>query len=323
MLPFARYNDGNYLHNYLHPLYFLLSPLIYFDDQVARLVWALINTAMAVFISYELCKMAKRCEYFILVIMFFFASLPFRNGIGNEQNQILILAFFVLSMRANSSWSKGLFGALSFVKYSFAGAWVGMFLSRDRNAVFWSGLLAMILTLLGAFWIFSGNFIVDFFGPFMVASRSVAPGHGDVLTIIDHIFGREFHFRSVVGLLLLLLNIIAVALVTRKSSDTLFILAIAGVSSLMFVTHLGYDGVFLLPALVFLIAKGGGVSLVGLGAIIYSWQIVKVLDVLNFRAHPWGWLVFQFLIYIVLFASLIITEKRKNAPLISLSFSTK
>ncbi len=32
----------------------------------------------------------------------------------------------------------------------------------------------------------------------------------------------------------------------------------------MFLVHLDYDGVFLLPALVFLISKCGGVSLVGM-----------------------------------------------------------
>ncbi len=256
--------------NYLHALYFLQSPLCIFDDAIARLVWGLINTGLAIWISYTLSKMANRPEYFILITLFFFASLPFRNGIGNDQNQILILTFFVLSMQANSSWLKGLFGALSFIKYSFAGSWIGMTFYRDKLAVIWSGLFVVLMMLGGALWISSGNFIIDFLGPFMVASNGVRPGHGDLLTMIDYIFDSQYQYRTVVGASLLVLNTIVVAWITRKSMDPLFILAIAGVSSLMFVTHLGYDGVFLLPALVFLIAKGGGASLVGVATIVYT-----------------------------------------------------
>ncbi len=304
--------------NYLHPLYILQSPLCLFDDATARLVWGAINTILAIWICYTLAKMAKHREYFLPVTLFLFASLPFRIGIGNDQNQILILTLFILSMQASASWLRGLFGSLSFMKYSFAGSWIGMNIYHDRHSVVWSVFFVALLMLGGALWISSGDFSVDFLGPFMVAAHGVAAGHGDLLTIIDYLYAGQPPYRTVIGGLLLILNIIVVAWITRNSTDALFILSVAGVGSLMFVTHLIYDGVFLLPALVFLLVKGGAVSLLGLAAIVYTWQIVKVLDVLNISETSIEWTVLHFFVYLILMASLIISERKSNRPLLIL-----
>jgi len=151
-----------------------------------------INTGLAIWISYALSRMANHREYFPIIALFFFASLPFRNGIGNDQTQILILTFFVLSMQTNTPWLKGLFGPLSFIKYSFAGSWIGMNIYHDKCSVIWSVLFLALMMLGGAFWIYSGDFIIDLFGPFLVAAHGVAPRHGDLLTITDYIFGNQY-----------------------------------------------------------------------------------------------------------------------------------
>ena len=317
-----RIHPKNWAHpNYLHPLYILLSPLCLFDDSTARLIWGLINSILAIWIAYTLCKMANYREYFLLITFFFFASLPFRNGIGNGQNQILILTFFLLSIQANSSWLKGLFGSLSFIKYSFAGSWIGMNICHDKYSVIWSGVFITFMMLCGAFWISSGNFLTDFLGPFKVAAHGVSPGTGDLLTIFDNLFIGQYQYKTIrttVGVLLLVINIVTVAWITRKSTNVLFNLSIAGVASLMFVTHLGYDDVFLFPALVFLIVKGGRASLFGLIAISYSWQVVKVLAVLNLIGQSLGWIIIQFCMYTIVLTSLIISEKKDEKPLLIL-----
>ena len=61
--------------------------------------------------------------------------------------------------------------------------------------------------------------MVDVFGPFIVASKSVSLGHGDLLTIIDQIVGKDYGFRLVIASLLLLLNIAVVARFVRQSKD--------------------------------------------------------------------------------------------------------
>jgi len=310
----GKYGDNWSPPNYLHSLYFLLSPLCIFDDSTARLVWGFINIGFAIWISYTLCKMANHREYFILVLLVFFASLSFRNGIGNQQNQMLVLAFFILSMQANSSFFQGFFGALSFLKYSFAGSWIGMFLYHNKYAVVWSVLLVIMMMISGAYWISSGNILIDLLGPFKVASKigNIAYGSGDILTIFEYLVGKEYEYRIIVAALLLLLNIVIVAFITKKSTDPLFILSVAGVSALIFVTHLRYDAVFLLPAFIYFLSRSGILSLIGFFIIIYNWQITKILDIFKIHNASLNWTIIHLFLYVILLVSLIFAEKHKD-----------
>lgn len=184
--------------NYLHTLYFLLSPLCLIEDNsIARLTWAIINTLLATWIVCKLSVLANIKFLFVLILMIFFMSLPFRNGIENDQNQILILTFFTLTiLYNNSSKLKSLFGALSFTKYSFSASWIGMNLFKDMASVLWSVVLVLLFMSIGSFWISSGNFMGDFFGPINVASGAVVSGHADMLTLFDmFVGGDDYRYR--------------------------------------------------------------------------------------------------------------------------------
>lgn len=308
--------DGEILSppNYFHQLYALMAPLTLFNDETSRLLWAILTVFLAIWCCFELCKLANKTSFFWLISLFFLMSLPFRNGLGNNQNQILVLTFFILSMKVSQSKTIGFFGALAFFKYSFFGSWLGMNIRRNFKSVIWSGLFTICFVALGAFWISSGNIMIDVFGPIIVSKDSVSPGYSDILTITTSLFGIRYKFLT--AIFLLGFNIFIVDSVINNSKDILFVLAIGGITSLMFLTHLGYDGVFLLPALIFLLSRGGISSLIGLSIIIYHWQVVKIFHILGFGGGSIEWKIFNLVTYIILLRCLIITEKKNFKPLL-------
>lgn len=319
--PYLYFLDGNINSellappNYLHQLYALMAPLTIFNDETSRLLWAIINTALAIWCCIELCKLANRTSFFWLIFLFFLMSLPFRNGLGNNQNQILLLTFFILSMKARQSKTIGFFGALTFLKYSFSGSWIGMNIRRNLKSVIWSGLFTIFFIGIGAFWISSGDIMIDIFGPMLVSKDNVSEGFSDIFTITTSLFGSQYKF--LLAIFLLILNIFIVDRILKNSKDILFILAIGGVTSLMFLPHLIYDGVFLLPALIFLISRGGIASLLGVSIIIYNWQVLKILYILGLDDSI-ALSIFHLFAYITLLKCLIISEKKNFKPLLNI-----
>lgn len=310
--------------NYLHSLYFLLSPLCLFNLEIARIIWALVNTGLAVMIAFLLYRAAGLKGQFLLILMFFFASLPFRNGIGNDQNQLFVLFFFVSSMlMVNSSWNRGLLGALSFAKYSFAPAWIGMVFANHKKALLWSVIFISFFTIVGAIWIRTGDFFLDLLGPIKIASKSVAMGQGDLLTIVDYIIGKDYSLRMVTALFLMIINIAVVILLTRNSKDYLFTLAISCTSSLMFVTHLGYDAVFLLPAFIYLISRSSIYSAAGLFLILYFWQIIKALHLIGISTGSLEFTIFHFISYFGVMYCVYMTYGNNNSTASSFLVTNK
>ena len=116
-------------------------------------------------------------------------------------------------------------------------------------------------------------------GPLQVASSGVQPGHGDLRTLVDIFLGKSEYPRLALGLFLMAGNVGGVWWWLRGSTDPLFALAVSATSSLLVVTHLDYDYVFLLPAVVFLLFRGTAIGLLGIVATGYCWQLLKILHV--------------------------------------------
>lgn len=121
----------------------------------------------------------------------------------------------------------------------------------------------------------------------------------------------------------MILNILFVGLITKNSTDSLFNLSIAGVSSLIFVVHLGYDSVFLLPTLIYILSKKANIySFMGLLTLTYPWYIVKILIVFNlFNFNDVSLttkLVVQFVLYLLLIISLIMVQKNPREPILKI-----
>ncbi len=192
-----------------------------------------------------------------------------------------------------------------------------MMLSRDFRAVVWSGVFTAVFVIAGALWISSGDFVTDLFGPAIVASGNVASGAGDLMTIFDRLF-PDSPYRIWAAIALLMSNLLFVAWFLRNRGNPLFRLSLAGASSLIFLTHLGYDGVFLLPAVVYFFAGGGKFSLIGLIAIMFSWQVVKVLDVLGILDHSIEWILLQALSYVVVVVCILFVSREEPRLLIVL-----
>jgi hypothetical protein len=269
--------------NYWHSLYITMSPLCLFEPKLASLIWSIFNVALGVFCAVKICKVNDLSSKVTLYItLFFLMSLPFRNGIGNSQNQILMLGFFTFALLSQSKYWGGFFTALSFSKYTFFPSLFGTLLKVAKEKIFTGLIFGGVITSLGVFIIYDGNFLQSLFGPIMVAiNGGVSPGNADLLTISDYFFGKDNELRLYVIFLLLFLNIFSAYFCAKREAGIAYNLAISSTLSLMFLTHLGYDGVFLLPAFCYLASKCSPIKWLGLGLIIYHWQIAKLIYIFD------------------------------------------
>ena len=125
--PYIHYLSGNkdgaiilwQAPNYAHLTYLIFAPFAFFEWQIVKPLWAIINILLGILCVFIICRQAKLSildNYIVLVI--FLSCTPFRNVVGNGNHSIIILLLYCGLFIKNDRWSSVLIG-FSFFKYSF------------------------------------------------------------------------------------------------------------------------------------------------------------------------------------------------------------
>jgi len=298
---------------YLHYFYFLLAPLCLVTWQTAAVTWLIANVAFAAGAVHLLARRAGlggRAR--ALIFCLFVISTPMRNTLGIGQTSLFILFVFVFAFLAPHPAGRRLASVLSFIKYSFVGSWAGLMLRREPATVIWSGAIALVLVGVSSWWLADGDLRHALFAPLTVARTSVAVGHGDLMAVFHYAVDPDQRHRLELALVLLAANVLLVYGLARLTADPTVQLAMASTASLLFLNHLIYDSVFLLPALVLFVARRDPYAVVGGVAIGLHWYGLRVVDFLNLRTESLEWTLAVAALYATVLACVVASGSRRS-----------
>lgn len=127
-------------------------------------------------------------------------------------------------------------------------------------------------------WVAKGAISLDFLSqPLRVASSGVSLGAGDLLSVLKMYVPQEGLTGKLVAIACLLLAGSAPFWVRPNPGDLAY-WSFCSVASLSFVTHLGYDYVFLLLPAVFAIKNiGSRIGVLMASLVSFPWFITKIL----------------------------------------------
>lgn len=309
--PYQYYLDGNVADlmlsqfpNYSHLLYVILWPFSLLQWGEAKLAWAISNVAMALGSLFLLFRYYRRptARQMVFIAALFLMGTPFRNAVGNGQLSLFILFMTLLcwkSVIGNKPFSN-VWGAvalaLSVTKYSFAVPFVAALLLEKK----WM-IVVLCISIYAATVLFfalnvNANPLDVVLQPLLVAERSVSPGVADLYSILKYDFavGSPLAMGSLLAFLSLFFVFVIYgrhAVQLSKDDPTwlsLKKLSALSVVSLIFFPHLGYDYVFLLPMLCYVVTARIGmlerfVIWACLGWFFFGIKIVSLLGGYGFQ----------------------------------------
>ncbi len=267
--------------NYLHSLYILLIPFGAMSWSAAKISWALVNVALAIASGIMVGRlMGGQFSERLLLLAVFLCSTAFRNGIGNGQQQELVMFLFLLSWTCQEKYLSGVALGLSFLKYSFAPPLAfAALLSKGMKPILVSALVNVAAVLVFAA-VLQQDPIHVLWGPLRVADGGIAPGAGDIMSLIETLLPpKEYLVNKAIfyGLPLTVSIVVTYSLFLRCGA-TLEFIGYCGLVALICFKHLTYDYVFLLPLFaVGLKNRRDRSGIVILAAVAYSWFAQKML----------------------------------------------
>lgn len=278
--------------SYLHFLYICLLPLTSMKWEVAKITWAIVNFGFALLNILMVVKIFNlRGRTALLLALLFLTSTPFRNGLSNGQHQELVLMFFLMGVMATNIYVSAVLTGISYLKYSFAPAIAQALWFRYGTMAIAMSLLGPSLGVIIFSLIVHQNPLLVLLQPLLTSAKGISPGAGDLMTIIERIISQYPQNNPILEkamyYFLPLISSLGVGLVIHKKSKNAWeTLAYTSISSLMFIKHLSYDYVFLLPAAALVLRSDSKIkkSVIGLG-IFYHWYLLKILDLLSVNAE--------------------------------------
>ena len=284
--PYAEWIDGNLnneiilgqVPNYLHGLYYVLTPLALLNFYEAKIVWVVLNILLGVCISLFICQFFKLSKIASLIFfVLFVCSTSFRNVLGNGQMSLFVMFFLILPFyMGNKNWVF-LIQGIGFSKYSFAPPF--FIYNLFKFGVFKSALSLFfaIFFLL----IFSIQFAINPFEslllPLRVASTGVNVGSADIMSLFEAFLGKNTIYTGILGISLSF----AVCWAAIRSNCMRKELAQVSIVSLLCFKHLIYDFVFLAPVLAFLfVTKSSFKHILSLVIVFWFWFGLRILEVI-------------------------------------------
>jgi hypothetical protein len=287
----ALINDPNHyimltqVPNYLHELYILLLPFGAFSFLATRPVWAAMLCLFAM-LSILMLRQIYNLDRSrtLLITLLLLISTPFRIALAAGTEALLELLFFCLIFYCTTQFRSGIAAGLSYFKYSFSPVLFFYFFFTRRYKLLAISLLPPLLGLLLMWLLVHGNLFILAIEPFLVSRTNVAPGLGDLMSIL-HLFLDNALSVSKTGVLAYVLAMAASAGYAfylsrhRKLSPQRATAAIA-VASLMFFTHLTHDYVLLIvPLAASLACPLSRAKVFVLSAIGVIWYGVKIMPI--------------------------------------------
>lgn len=278
-----------YISNYPASGLVFLWPYAWCDWPTAKLLWALSNvlfTAVIVGCLWRLLPRGTPGTVAVLLVSLFVMGTPWRNGVGNGQHALFVLAFLLLSIRAlpRSLALGGIALAVSWFKHTLTFPLSLYFVRSKRGwkAVAVAAGIHAALTCSVAAWVRSPPHRL-LLGPIEVAKTDTGVGYLDVFAV-----GAALGLSSPLlpGMAALVILVITCAAM-RHDDDALSCLSMLSVAALAMCYHRPYDFVLLVIPLAYALRERGrnARSRLYLLLISMTWFVDRAVDVVASR----GW----------------------------------
>ena len=230
----------------------------------AHLLWAVSNLIMCVgsVILLSRLYLGGRFGYPAIVLLFLLmASTPLREGLGNGQQALFSLFFFLLSMNADRQGSRHLatlFLAMSWLKYNITAPLSIFFLRRDRlYAPIGASLIHVALTLFVATWTGSNPLLLGY--NLYLAQKSIDfPGYLNLADLFQHWQVLGVPLSAL--LILLILGFVVWVMVKQAPKDEILTLSLLSFTALVIVYHREYDYILLVFPLCYILQSMSGIQ---------------------------------------------------------------
>ena len=264
--------------NYLHLLYWLLTPFGALSFSAALWSWMVLNVLLAVGLGLWYGRMAHTGRAgSLLITAALLCSTPFRLGLSNGQHAVLVLACATVAFAAAQRPWAGTALAVALTKYSFAPLGLVLLVKGRLRALFAAGLTLLLAA--GGMSLMTGTALgTVLMEPFELSRAVVGDGAADVMTVLSLTpwFSGTSPALTVIGVLTAGTFTVCLARALRDG-DWVFGLGVAAMISLVSFKHLTHDFVLLLPVVVLLLRMSGLRSWLGWGALGYHWLLLGVL----------------------------------------------
>lgn len=267
--------------NYLHFIYILVSPLSALSWNASKLLWGITNTLIGVANCILVAKIFNlNTAKALIVAALFFCSAPFRNGVGNGQQQELVLFLFLSGFYVKNNYLAGILTGLSFFKYSFTPPiGLSLFLMRGWRSAAVSIVVNIILILVFSYWVWQNPVHVAI-GPFLVSSLEIPTGAGDIMSLVKML--SPVHsgsvYKSIFYGIPLTVSLIICWLLFKRCTNHAEFIAYVALTSLTCFFHLSYDYIFLLPLAVLGIERiSSAKGKIIVAGVFYSWYLQRIV----------------------------------------------
>jgi hypothetical protein len=273
--------------NYLHLLYLAMLPLGVLPFSVARIVWAVVNVAMAVTVSWRLGRAVGLDRWQQAGLLgVFLSSGPFVFAVGGGQQTLMVLFLSVLAATLHSRLGAGLALALALTKYSFAPIALVLWV-RGRGSAVLVAAVASVVALVTFAWVTPTSFMQVALGPLAVG-RTMARGSADAMTLTGLALDDP---RAPVSYVVAAVTCLLLVWVSRRQirhGDWVDALAAACLISLVTFPHLLYDYCVLLPVLVSALRMRGRSRVFVCAVVVFFWHSWLVGGLPFTPYHPVG-----------------------------------
>lgn len=263
----------------------LLWPLAALDYSTAKWIWAFLNGFFAVGCIVLLGRIADLNSRLIVLSLvgLFLASTPVRTTIGNGQQGLWSLFFFLAAVdcqQRKRTTLAGIFLAASWLKYTVTAPLSLIFLKSGWRtpAAVAVGLHVALTLFLGA-WIQESPFSV-LLAPFMLSGTAQTASMFDVMAIATYLGASSIAWSAPVGILLFFTGAV---FVIRSKSDVVAVLSLLSMIALLWCYHWQYDYFVLVVPLVYALKRWNdgnfGRADVGVGvAVTLVWFVQRFID---------------------------------------------
>jgi len=261
-----------------------LWPLAGLDYSSAKWAWALLNGLFSIGCAVLVARLANLSLPVLLgLVGLFLASTPVRSTIGNGQQGLWSLFFFLAAVdcqQRNRKTLAGIFLAASWLKYTVTAPLSLIFLKRGwRAPLTVAAVLHVALTLFLAVWIQESPFRV-LFSPFMLSGTAQTASMFDVMAIATYLGAPSIAWSAPVGVLLFLAGAV---FAVRGEASAIATLSLLSMITLLWSYHWQYDYFVLIVPLAYGLKRWRdgdfGYADFGVGAAaVLIWYVQRLID---------------------------------------------